>query len=90
MRTPLLIALSLFIAAPALADGPIEVDVPEPSGIDVDRAGERVFVVDDGGELWVFDEDFAPIDVFDVGGDLEGVVYLPRQERLLIASEGVE
>lgn len=87
MMTALLIAL---FSSPAHAGSTIEVDVPEPSGIDHDRVGERVFVVDDGGELWVFDTDFNEIDVFDLGGDLEGVDYVPATDQLLVAVEGDE
>jgi len=83
-------ALLSFLTAPALAAGPIYVDVPEPSGIDYDRAHRRAFVVDDGGEIWVFDEDFEALDVFDVGGDLEGVAWLPGRGLLLVAVEGAE
>jgi len=87
MMSALLIA---FFASSAHAGSTIEVDVPEPSGIDHDRIGERVFVVDDGGELWVFDTDFNEIDVFDLGGDLEGVDYIPATDQLLVAVEGDE
>lgn len=89
--TPLMLCTaSLFFVDTAHAEGEIRVGVPEPSGIDIDRAGERVFVVDDGGELWVFDTDFERQAVFDLGGDLEGVAYLPRQDQLLVAVEGDE
>lgn len=85
------IPLFLLLASPpTLAGERIAVDVPEPSGIAFDRAGGRIFVVDDGGELWVLDEDFDEIDVFDLGGDLEGVDYLPGRDQLLIAVEGEE
>ncbi len=87
MTTPMLLVLA---ASSAFAGERIAVDVPEPSGIDFDRDGGRVFVVDDGGELWVFDEDYNELDVFDLGGDLEGVDYLPRHDQLLVAVEGEE
>ena len=87
MTTPMLFLLA---ASSAFAGERIAVDVPEPSGIDFDREGGRIFVVDDGGELWVFDEDYNELDVFDLGGDLEGVDYLPRRDKLLVAVEGEE
>lgn len=87
MISTLLIAL---FTAPAHANSTIEVDVPEPSGIDHDRVGERIFVADDGGELWVFDTDYNEIDVFDLGGDLEGVDYIPATDQLLVGVEGDE
>jgi len=90
MKRTLLIALVALFSQPVHAAELIQVDVPEPSGIDHDRDGERFFVVDDGGELWVFDEDYNEIDVFDLGGDLEGVDYLPVTDQLLIAVEGDE
>ena len=87
MMSVLLLAL---FASPAHAGTTIEVDVPEPSGIDHDRVGERIFVADDGGELWVFDTDFNELDVFDLGGDLEGVDCVPATDQLLVAVEGDE
>ena len=85
-----LLSLCLLSAFPAHAGDRISVDVPEPSGIDFDRRNGRIFVVDDGGELWVFDKDFREKDVFDLGGDLEGVHYLAGPDRLLVAVEGDE
>jgi hypothetical protein len=89
MKTTLLLLLAA-LSAPALAGTRIQVDVPEPSGIDFDRDNGRLFVVDDGGELWVLDENFDEIDVFDLGGDLEGVDYLPVSDQLIVAVEGEE
>jgi hypothetical protein len=85
---PLLLAL---LSLPSAHAGEtIHVGVPEPSGIDQDRSSGRIFVADDGGELWVLDSDFRRVDVFDLGGDLEGVAYLQRKDRLLVAAEGDE
>ncbi len=84
-------SLTLLLFVPTLAvAGTIPVDVPEPSAIDADYAGDRLFVADDGGEIWVYDGDFTHLDTFDVGGDLEGVDYLPRADVLLVAVEGDE
>ena len=82
--------LALLSSSPAQAEETIRVGVPEPSGLDYDRANGRVFVADDGGELWVLDEDFRRIDVFDLGGDLEGVAWLSGEELLMVAVEGSE
>ncbi len=86
----LLTAVAMLSSAPAQADDTIYVGVPEPSGLDYDAVNGRVFVVDDGGELWVLDEDFRRIDVFDLGGDLEGVAWLGGEELLMVAVEGSE
>ena len=82
--------LSLLLSLSAAAGQLLPVDVPEPSGIDHDPRSGRTFVVDDGGELWVFDADFEVLDVFHLGGDLEGVDYLPGPDQLLVAVEGDE
>ena len=90
MKQILLLSFAALMSLPALAGHTIEVDTPEPSGIDIDHLGGRIFVADDGGEVWVFDEDYRPIDVFDIGGDLEGIFYVPNIDQLLVAAEGDE
>ena len=90
MKPTLLCITALCLSGVAHAGQSIPVDVPEPSGIDIDRQGDRIFVADDGGEVWVFDRDYAPIDTFDIGGDLEGIAYLPFLDQLLVAAEGDE
>ena len=66
---PLLMLAVTLPWTPSLA-GEIVVGVPEPSAIDIDRAGGRIFVADDGGEVWVFDRDYTATATFAVGGDL--------------------
>ena len=90
MKHMLLLSLTALMSLTAHAGQTIEVDTPEPSGIDSDRLSGRIFVADDGGEVWVFDEDYTPIDTFDIGGDLEGIAYIPNIDKLLVAAEGDE